>query len=79
MTHEDMTSNVRTPPENQEKVYHYWVSFFRVMMGRPKEAAALCDLGMQIVLAEAILGLGARRSVDRILRRKHESDDPTAA
>jgi hypothetical protein len=67
MSHEEETANRWVEIGRQEEIYDQWASFFRGMMGRPKQAAALCDLGMKVVRGEAMLGLSARRSVEYIL------------
>jgi len=69
MSHEEETLNRWSEIGRQEETYDRWASFFRGMIGRPDQAAALCDLGLKIVRGEAMLGLSARRSVEYILGR----------
>ncbi len=69
MSHEEETLNRWCEIGRQEEIYDRWASFFRDMIGRPDQAAALCDLGLKIVRGEAMLGLSARRSVEYILGR----------
>ena len=77
MTHEEETLGRWNEFEREETVYVRWAMFFRCMIGHPDHAAELCDLGMRIVRGEAMLGLGERRNVERLLRRKHmEAERP---